>query len=71
MILRESTLSFLGIGVPHDVPTWGSIIADGRVVIAYAWWVSLVPGLALLTTVLAVNFLGDGLRDAIDARRGT
>ncbi len=71
MILRESTLSFLGIGVPHDVPTWGSIIADGRVVIGYAWWISLVPGLALLTTVLAVNFLGDGLRDAIDARRGT
>lgn len=70
MILRESTLSFLGIGVPPEVPTWGSIISDGRVVIAYAWWISLVPGLALLTTVLAVNFLGDGLRDAVDATGG-
>lgn len=68
MILRESTLSFLGIGVPPSVPTWGSMIADGRVVIEYAWWVSAVPGLALLIAVLCINFLGDGLRDVIDQR---
>lgn len=68
MILRESTLSFLGIGVPPDIPTWGSMIADGRVVIEYAWWVSAIPGLALLTAVLCINFLGDGLRDVLDQR---
>jgi peptide/nickel transport system permease protein len=69
MILRESTLSFLGIGVPPHIPTWGSIIADGRVVIGYAPWISLVPGIVLLVTVLSVNFLGDGLRDALDTQR--
>lgn len=68
MILRESTLSFLGIGVPPDIPTWGSMIADGRVVIEYAWWVSAVPGVALLVAVLSINFIGDGLRDVLDQR---
>lgn len=68
MILRESTLSFLGIGVPPEIPTWGSMISDGRVVIAYAWWISAVPGFALLIAVLCINFLGDGLRDVLDQR---
>lgn len=68
MIIKESTLSFLGIGVPPHVPTWGGMIADGRAFITTAWWVSVVPGLALLVTVLSVNFLGDGLRDVLDQR---
>ena len=68
MIIRESSLSFLGIGVPIHVPTWGAMIAEGRGVITRAWWVSVVPGMALLCTVLVLNFLGDGIRDALSKR---
>jgi len=68
MIIRESSLSFLGIGVPIHVPTWGAMISEGRGVITRAWWVSVVPGVALLCTVLVLNFLGDGVRDTLSKR---
>ena len=68
VILLEGTLSFLGVGVPPPNPAWGLMIADGRGFLATAWWISLFPGLAMLLTVLAVNLLGDGLRDALDPR---
>lgn len=68
MILAEAALSFLGLGVPPTVPTWGSIAADGRNYLATAWWVSTLPGVAILITVLGINFLGDWLRDEFDPR---
>ncbi len=68
MIIAESSLTFLGIGVPPDIATWGAMIAFGRSYLATAWWVSTIPGLALTITVVAVYFLGDGLRDALDPR---
>lgn len=68
MILAEASLSFLGLGVPPSIPTWGGIAANGRDYLATAWWVSTFPGLAILVTVLAINFLGDWLRDEFDPR---
>lgn len=68
MMIAESSLSFLGIGVPPTIPSWGSMIADGRSFLGLAWWISVFPGLALTTTVLAVYFCGDGLRDLLDPR---
>lgn len=68
MMIAESSLTFLGIGVPPTIPTWGAMIADGRSYVQLAWWVSTLPGLALTITVLAVYFFGDGLRDALDPR---
>jgi peptide/nickel transport system permease protein len=68
VILLEGTLSFLGVGVPPPSPAWGLMIADGRGFLATAWWISLLPGLAMLTTVLAVNLLGDWLRDRLDPK---
>ena len=68
VILLEGTLSFLGVGVPPPNPAWGLMIADGRGFIATAWWISLFPGLAMLLTVLAVNLLGDWLRDHLDPK---
>jgi peptide/nickel transport system permease protein len=68
MIIAESSLTFLGLGVPPDFPTWGAMIADGRGYVSLAWWVSTLPGLALMMTVLAVYFFGDGLRDVLDPR---
>jgi hypothetical protein len=61
-------LSFLGVGVPPPNPAWGLMIADGRGYLATAWWISLFPGLAMLLTVLAVNLMGDWLRDQLDPR---
>lgn len=66
MILLESSLSFLGVGVPLSVTTWGAMVRDGRLYIETAWWVSVVPGLLLALTVMAINFVGDGLRDVFD-----
>jgi peptide/nickel transport system permease protein len=66
MILAEASLSFLGLGVQPSVPTWGAIAADGRDYIATAWWVATFPGVAILLTVLAVNYVGDWLRDVAD-----
>ena len=68
MIIMESALSFLGLGVQPPTPTWGGMIADGRGYLVTAWHVTTMPGLVLMTTVLAVNFFGDGLRDVLDPK---
>lgn len=68
VILLESSLSFLGVGVPPPHPAWGLMVADGRGTIATAWWVALFPGVAILLTVLALNHLGDYVRDRLDPR---
>jgi peptide/nickel transport system permease protein len=68
VILLEGTLSFLGVGVPPPSPAWGLMIADGRGFLATAWWISFLPGVAMLLTVLAVNLLGDWLRDHLDPK---
>lgn len=68
MIFIEATMSFLGMGVPSPTPSWGSMIAQGRSYIQPAPWVVLVPGVALMITVLAFNFIGDGIRDAFDPK---
>jgi peptide/nickel transport system permease protein len=67
-ILTESALSFLGIGVQPPTPSWGNILTTGKNYIAFAWWLSLFPGLAILVTVLGYNLLGEGIRDAVDPR---
>jgi peptide/nickel transport system permease protein len=67
-MLLEATLSFLGCGLPPDVPTWGNIMADGRILFRVAPWIILFPGLTLSTAVLAINLFGDGLRDLLDPR---
>jgi peptide/nickel transport system permease protein len=66
MILLESALSFLGLGVQPPTPTWGSMLADGRDYIRDAWWIAAFPGLAIMVTAAGINFLGDGLRDWFD-----
>ncbi len=68
-IIAESTLSFLGLGFPPDIPTWGRILYDGRDYMDIAVHWALFPGLAIFITVLTINFIGDGLRDALDPRR--
>jgi peptide/nickel transport system permease protein len=68
MILGEATLSFLGIGVQPPTATWGGMVADGRDYLSFAWWVPTLPGLAILITVLGVNFFGDWIRDSFDPR---
>ena len=68
VILAESTLSFLGAGVPPPTPAWGSMIANGRDVLKDAWWISTMPGVAILLTVLSLNLFGDWLRDTLDPR---
>ncbi|MCH7606730.1 MAG: ABC transporter permease subunit, partial [Chloroflexi bacterium] len=68
VILAESTLSFLGAGVPPPTPAWGSMIANGRDVLKDAWWISTMPGVAILLTVLSLNLFGDWLRDKLDPR---
>jgi len=68
VILLESALSFLGAGLPRPLPAWGLMVADGRELIVTAWWVSMFPGLAIMLTVLALNLLGDWLRDHFDPR---
>lgn len=67
-ILAEAVLSFLGLGVSADTPTWGLILADARSFISRAWWLGVFPGLAIMLTVLSINFLGDALRDLLDVR---
>lgn len=68
VIIMESTLSFLGVGIPPPTPSWGLMASDGRGVISTAWWVFLFPGLAILLTVLAGNLLGDWVRDKLDPK---
>ncbi len=68
MILMESGLSFLGLGVPPPTPTWGRMLSDARAFLTVAYWTITFPGVAIMLSVLGVTFLGDGLRDAIDPK---
>jgi peptide/nickel transport system permease protein len=67
-VLTEAALSFLGVGVPHYVPSWGNILSEGRLYIQQAPWLVLYPGAAIMLTILALNLVGDGLRDALDPK---
>lgn len=67
-IIAEASLSFLGVGVPPEIPTWGTMLADARIYISTAWWMPLFPGLCIFVTVLGINLLGDALRDLLDPR---
>jgi peptide/nickel transport system permease protein len=69
MIIFESSLSFLGLGVPSSIPTWGRIVADGREYVADEWWIAFFPGLAILITVMGINLLGDWLREDLDPKQ--
>jgi peptide/nickel transport system permease protein len=68
VIINESSLSFIGAGIPRPNPSWGLMVADGRDQILIAWWVSFFPGLAILLVVLAFNLTGDWLRDFLDPK---
>ena len=68
MIILESALSFLGIGVQAPTPSWGNMLGDGRAYMRTAWWLSVFPGSAIVLAVLGINLLGDGLRDLVDPR---
>jgi peptide/nickel transport system permease protein len=68
VIIVEASLSFLGAGIPPPTPAWGSMIAEGRDFVTSAWWVSFLPGIAILLVVLAFNLLGDWLRDTLDPK---
>ncbi|MER8524457.1 ABC transporter permease [Mesorhizobium sp. M1076] len=65
-ILLESSLTFLGLGIDPQIPSWGGMLADGRTYLQTAWWINVFPGLAIMVTVLGLNILGDWLRDFID-----
>ncbi len=68
MIIMEASLSFLGLGLPPRTPAWGSMVSSGRDYLLVAWWVSTIPGIAILILVLSINLLGEGLRDILDPR---
>ena len=68
VILLEASLSFLGAGIPPPNPAWGVMIAEGRDYIVTSWWLSVIPGLAIMATVLSMNLLGDWLRDHLDPK---
>ncbi len=68
VIIAEASLSFLGLGVPPAVPSWGGMLSEGRAYIERAWWLVTFPGLMLMLTVLSINVLGDAIRDALDPR---
>lgn len=68
LILTEAILSFLGAGIPPPRPAWGAMVADGREYLADAWWISLFPGVCIFLVVMALNFLGDWMRDRFDPR---
>ncbi|TEA77211.1 ABC transporter permease [Allopusillimonas ginsengisoli] len=68
-IIAESTLSFLGLGFPPDVPTWGRLLFDAKDYLSIVPYAAMIPGAAIFLTVLSINFIGDGLRDALDPRR--
>src|SRR5262249_62009885 len=67
-MLFEAYLSFLGAGTPPDIPSWGNIMAEGRAYVQRAFWIILFPGAFLAATVLAVNLVGDGLRDLLKVK---
>ena len=66
VILLEAALSFLGLGAPREVPSWGAMLADGGDYLATSWWPATIPGLALTLTVLGANLVGDWIQDALD-----
>jgi peptide/nickel transport system permease protein len=68
VIVLEAALSFLGVGVPPPTPSWGVMVADGRGLIETAWWISILPGVAILVTVISINILGDWVRDRLDPK---
>jgi peptide/nickel transport system permease protein len=68
MIIMESALTFLGLGVSPETPSWGWMLAEGKDYMSLAWWLTVVPGLAIMATVLSINLLGDALRDTFDPR---
>ncbi|MGL4687206.1 MAG: nickel transporter permease [Fusobacteriaceae bacterium] len=67
-ILSTAGLSFIGLGIQPPAPEWGSMLSGGRQYLRYAWWVTTFPGIAIMITILSLNLLGDGLRDALDPR---
>ena len=67
-MLAEATLSFLGLGVKPTTPTWGALLGQGRNFLTQAWWISVIPGLMIMITVLGINLFGDALRDAFDVK---
>ncbi len=69
VIILESSLSFLGVGMPPPTPDWGAMIAEGRSYVVTAWWLSMVPGVAILLTVLSFNLLGDALTELLNPAR--
>ena len=68
LVVTDSVLSFLGVGIPAPQPSWGSMVAEGRNYMSTAWWICFFPGLAILLIVFSMNFLGDWLRDKLDPR---
>jgi peptide/nickel transport system permease protein len=68
VIVLEAALSFLGVGIPPPTPSWGVMVADGRGLIEQAWWISILPGVAILVTVISLNILGDWVRDRLDPK---
>jgi peptide/nickel transport system permease protein len=68
MIIMEASLSFLGLGIQPPTPAWGSMVAAGRDYLLTSWWVSTLPGVAILILVLSINVFGEGLRDILDPR---
>jgi len=67
-VLAEASLSFLGVGAPPTIPSWGNVVSEGRLLMLEAPWISLFPGLAILLFVMGLNLLGDGLRDSLDPK---
>ena len=67
-VLAEASLSFLGVGAPPTIPSWGNVVSEGRLFMLEAPWISLFPGIAILLFVMGLNFLGDGLRDSLDPK---
>jgi peptide/nickel transport system permease protein len=68
VILMEAGLSFLGLGTPPEIPSWGGMLQEGRALINIAWWLTTLPGIAIMLTVVSFNFIGDWLRDRLDPR---
>jgi peptide/nickel transport system permease protein len=68
MIILESAIGFLGLGIPPPTPTWGNMLADGRAYIVDAWWLTVLPGAVIMLTTAAINFTADGIRDVLDPR---